>query len=471
MAQQHLDRLTPVDASFLHQEGPVSHMHIGGLTLMEGPPPTMEEFLEQIRKRLHLVPRYRHKLAHTALDSGRPVWVDDPSFNLDYHVRHTALPAPGRWEQLQDLTARIFSQQLDRSKPLWEMWLIEGLQENRFALITKTHHSLIDGIAGVDLATVLFDLSPDPPPLSHSGRPWEPHSEPGTAQLVAAGLLGAVRTGLALAEGAFDAVAHPERALARAREAAEGVGEIVWAGLNPAPETPLNVPIGPHRRFVSIASQLEDFKRVKNAFGGTVNDVILAVVAGALRSFLVSRGRRTEGVEMRALVPVSVRAEDEHHRGGNRIVVMRGPLPVYIADPLDRLRFVSQAMAGLKESKQALGAEVISGAQNFAPPTILAQASRLNFSTRLFNLIVTNVPGPQFPLYVLGREMLQAIPVAFLPENHALAIAIMSYNGQLNFGLLGDFDALPDIDLIAENIAAELATLLSLASETAATPA
>jgi WS/DGAT/MGAT family acyltransferase len=346
------------------------------------------------------------------------------------------------------------------------MWLIEGLEEDRFALITKTHHSLIDGIAGVDLATVLFDLSPDPPPLPTSGRPWQPHPEPGTAHLLASGLAGAVRTGIALAEGAMEAVAHPERALARAREAAEGVGEIIWAGLNPAPETPLNVPIGPHRRFVAVTSQLADLKTVKNAFGGTVNDVVLAVVAGALRSFLISRGRRTEGVEMRALVPVSVRTEADEG-GGNRIVVMRGPLPVYISDPLNRLRFVSSAMDGLKESKQALGAEVISGAQNFAPPTILAQASRLNFSTRLFNLIVTNVPGPQFPLYVLGREMLQAIPVAFLPENHALAIAIMSYNGQMNFGLLGDFDALPDIDKVGENIASELATLVSLAREAA----
>src|ERR1700719_4027362 len=325
------------------------------------------------------------------------------------------------------------------------MWLIEGLEDDRFALITKTHHSLIDGIAGVDLATVLFDISPDPPPVINSGRPWQPHPEPGTVHLVAAGLIGAMRAGVALAEGAIDAVSHPERALARAREAAEGVGEIVWAGLNPAPETPLNVPIGPHRRFFGIGCKLEDFKAVKNAFGGTVNDVVLAVVAGAMRSFLISRGRRTEGVEMRALVPVSVRTEGERDGTGNRIVVMRGPLPVYISDPVNRLRFVTQAMDGLKESKQALGAEVIAGAQNFAPPTILAQASRLNFSTRLFNLIVTNVPGPQFPLYVLGREMLQVIPVAFLPENHALAIAIMSYNGQMDFGLLGGFDALPDI--------------------------
>ena len=471
MAQKHLDRLTPVDASFLHQEGPNSHMHVGGLTIVEGPPPPMEEFLEQIRRRLHLVPRYRHKLAHTALDSGRPVWIDDPNFNLEYHVRHTALPTPGEPEQLRGLTARIFSQQLDRSKPLWEMWLIEGLKDDRFALISKTHHSLIDGIAGVDLATVLFDLSPDPPPIKHSGRVWRPHPEPGAPELVAAGLKGAVRAGIELAEGALDALAHPDRALARTREAAEGIGEIVWAGLNPAPETPLNVHIGPHRRFIGIDSRLEDFKLVKNAFGGTVNDVVLAVVAGALREFLISRGLRTEGVELRALVPVSVRAEDEHHQGGNRIVVMRGPLPVYIADPVQRLRFVSHAMDGLKESKQALGAEVIAGAQNFAPPTILAQASRLNFSTRLFNLLVTNVPGPQFPLYVLGREMLAAYPVAFLPENHALAIAIMSYNGQMNFGLLGDYDALPDIDLLGETIAGELAKLVALAREAVATPA
>jgi diacylglycerol O-acyltransferase / wax synthase len=465
MAQRHLDRLTAVDASFLHQEGSSSHMHVGGLTLVEGPPPAMEEFLEQIRRRLHLVPRYRHKLAHTALDSGRPVWVDDPSFNLEYHVRHTALPSPGKWDQLQNLTARIFSQALDRSKPLWEMWLIEGLEDDRFALISKTHHSLIDGIAGVDLATVLFDTAPSPPPLRHSGRPWKPNAEPDTTELVAVGVRAAVRAGVEMASAAVGALTHPERTLERAREAAEGVGEIVWAGLNPAPGTPLNVEIGPHRRFVGVAAQLEDFKLVKNALGGTVNDVVLAVVTGALRTFLIARGRATEGVEMRALVPVSVRTVGERHEGGNRIVVMRGPLPVYIVDPLQRLRFVSHAMDGLKESKQALGAEVIAGAQNFAPPTILAQASRLNFSTRLFNLIVTNVPGPQFPLYVLGRRMERVFPVAFLPENHALAVAIMSYAGEMNFGLLGDFDALPDIDSIGESIKEELAELVELARE------
>jgi diacylglycerol O-acyltransferase len=463
-----------VDASFLHQESPTSHMHVGGLTIVEGPPPSMDEFLEQIRRRLHLVPRYRHKLAYTALDSGRPVWVDDPSFNLEFHVRHTALPAPGSWEQLRNLTARIFSQALDRSRPLWEMWLIEGLAPDaheagsgpareRFALISKTHHSLIDGIAGVDLGTVLFDVTPDPAPIRHSGRAWKPHPEPDTTELVTAGLRGAIKAGTEMVSATLGALTRPERSLERAKEAAEGIGELMWAGLNPAPPTPLNVEIGPHRRFVGVAAQLEDFKLVKNVLGGTVNDVVLAVVTGALRSFLLARGVRTEGVEMRALVPVSVRTLGERHTMGNRIAAMRGPLPVYIADPLQRLRFVRHAMDGLKESKQALGAEVIAGAQNFAPPTILAQASRLNFSTRLFNLIVTNVPGPQFPLYVLGRRMERVYPVAFLPENHALAVAIMSYDGEMNFGLLGDFDALPDIDSIGESIAEELAELVRIA--------
>ncbi|MEN3284428.1 MAG: diacylglycerol O-acyltransferase / wax synthase, partial [Solirubrobacteraceae bacterium] len=257
--------------------------------------------------------------------------------------------------------------------------------------------------------------------------------------------------------------ARPGEALRSARIALEGLGEVAWAGLNPAPETPLNVEIGPHRRFCVVRNELADFKAVKDAFGGTVNDVVLAVVSGALRHWLQSRGVRTEGLELRALVPVSIRAQDERGMTGNRIAAMRGPLPVYIEDPVARLRTVKASMDGLKESKQAVGAEVLANVQNFAPPTVLAQASRLNFSTRLFNLIVTNVPGPQFPLYVRGRQLLDVFPVAFLPKNHALAIAIMSYNGRMNFGLLGDYDALPDIDVIGEGIRASLAELVTLA--------
>jgi WS/DGAT/MGAT family acyltransferase len=454
MGQAHGDRLSALDASFLAQEGPDSHMHIGAVALFEGPAPDYREFCDHIRGRLHLVPRYRQKLAVPPLETGRPLWVDDPSFNLDYHVRHTALPSPGSEEQLRNLAARIHSQQLDRNKPLWEVWLVQGLQDGRFALIFKTHHALVDGVSGVDLGTVLFDLSPVPQPVLHEGEPWVPQPEPSAAQLAARGLLGLARTPLDLAARALAAAGRPQETLESAREAVEGIAEVAWAGLNPAPPSPLNVPIGPHRRIAFVRGELEDFKRVKNAFGGTVNDVMLTAVAGGLRRWLQSRGVRVEGMELRGLVPVSIRlAGDEGHLG-NRIAAMRGPLPVYIEDPVARLQVVRRAMDGLKESKQAVGAEVLSSLEQFAPPTILAQASRLNFSTRLFNLLVTNVPGPQFPLYVLGRELQDLYPVAFLPRDHALAVAIMSYNGRIDFGLLGDYDALPDLDELADHLEA-----------------
>ena len=463
MAQAHGDRLTATDASFLAQEGSNSHMHVGAVTIFDGTAPTYDEFCQHIRSRLHLVPRYRQKLAFPPVETGRPLWVDDPTFNLEYHVRHTALPHPGEEHQLRALAARIVSQQLDRSKPLWETWLVEGLADGRFALISKTHHALVDGISGVDLATVIFDLVPEGTEIEHPDAPWRPQPEPSSIDLAARGIKGLVKTPLELAAKAVGAASRPAETAEAAREAIEGIGEIVWAGLNPAPDTPLNVPIGPHRRFVWTRHDLADFKAVKNAFGGTVNDVVLTVVAGGLRRWLRSRGVRTEGLELRALVPVSIRTKEEQHTLGNRLAVMRGPLPVYIEDPVARLRVVKQAMDGLKESKQAVGAEVLTGVQQFAPPTILAQASRLNFSTRLFNLIVTNVPGPQFPLYVLGRRLQDLFPIAFLPENHALAIAIMSYDGGIAFGLLGDYDAMPDLDAMGEYLEASLTELLTAA--------
>ena len=381
-------------------------------------------------------------------------------------MRHTALPKPGSDDQLRQLAGRIFSQRLDRSKPLWEVWLIQGLEEGRFALISKTHHALVDGVAGVDLATVLFDLGPVPTQVE-PGELWSPHPEPSDAELVAEGIKGLVRTPLSLAGRAVGALQNPGRSLEEVRGAAEGVGEIVWAGMNPAPDVPLNVPIGPHRRVRWVQSRLADFKEIKNSLGGTVNDSVLAVVAGALGRWLHTRGVRTEGLELRALVPVSIRTKDEHGALGNRIAAMRGPLPVYVGDPVERLRQVQESMGNLKQSKQALGAEVIAGLQDFAPPTLLAQASRVNFSTRLFNLIVTNVPGPQFPLYLLGREMQEIVPIAFLPENHALAIAIMSYNGKVDFGLLADYDAMPDLEELGAMLEESLAELLGEARKRA----
>jgi diacylglycerol O-acyltransferase / wax synthase len=463
MPQQHLDRLTSIDASFLHQEGPASHMHIGGVLVFEGPPPAFSDYLDHVRGRLHLVPRYRQKLATPPLETGRPLWVDDPSFNIEYHVRHTALPSPGSEEQLFNLAGRIASQRLDRSKPLWESWLVEGLEGDRFALIFKTHHSLVDGVSGVDLATVLLDLEREPEPPGTALEPWRPQREPTGAEMVLAGVRGFVGTALELVERTLQAATRPATTAGVLAEAAEGLGEIIWAGLNPAPETPLNVEIGPHRRFQIVRQQLDDYKEVKDALGGTVNDVVLTVVSGALAGWLRARGIRTEGLEMRALVPVSVRTETQRHTLGNQLTAMRGPLPVYISDPVARLRFISQAMDGLKESKQAVGAATLARVNNLAPPTILAQASRLNFSTRLFNLLVTNIPGPQFPLYVLGRRLDDLFPLAFLPQNHALAVAIMSYDGGIDFGLLGDYDALPDIDVIAAGMDESLAELLRAA--------
>lgn len=455
MAQEHLDRLTAVDASFLHQEDADSHMHIGAVTLFEGPPPPFVEVAEHIRSRLHLVPRYRQKLAYPPFETGRPLWIDDASFNIEYHVRHSALPAPGTEQQLHRLAARIASQQLDRSKPLWECWFVEGLEDNRYALIFKTHHALVDGVSGVDLATVLFDLAPSPPPQPEQ-EPWQPRPEPTSAELLAAGIAGFAKTTLSVAERTIVAATNPAAAVDALRDAAEGIGEVLWAGLNPAPETPLNVPIGPHRRYAVVRNRLDDFRYVKGVLGGTVNDVVLTVVSGALARWLRSRGVRTEGLELRALVPVSIRPKDQGRALGNQIVLMRGPLPVYIRDPVARLRFVKQQMDGLKESKQALGARVIADVQQMAPPTILAQASRLQFSTRLFNLIVTNVPGPQFPLFVLGRRMRAIYPMVPLAQNLALGIAIMSYDGTLAFGLNADFDALPDLELLAAQLAEAL---------------
>jgi len=458
----HLDRLSSTDASFLHQEGPASHMHIGGVLIFEGPPPDFADFVNHVRSRLHLVPRYRQKLATPPLESGRPLWVDDPDFNIEYHIRHTALPPPGSEEQLFLLASRIASQPLDRAKPLWENWLVEGLEDDRFALISKTHHALVDGVAGIDLATVLFDLEPNPPaPADEDLEPWKPRREPSSVELLVAGLRANVGLATGLVTRAVSAATRPVTTLGKLRDAAEGVGEIVWAGLNPAPETPLNVEIGPHRRYAVVRHQLDDYKTVKNAFGGTVNDVVLTVVSGGLARWLHSRGVRTEGLEMRALVPVSVRTETQRGTLGNKLTVMRGPLPIYIHEPVPRLRFVRRAMDGLKESKQAVGAATLTAVNELWPPTILAEASRLNFSTRLFNLLVTNIPGPQVPLYVLGRQLEDLFPLAFLPNNHALAVAIMSYNGGLDYGLLGDYDALPDIDVIAEGIDASLNELLA----------
>jgi diacylglycerol O-acyltransferase len=328
--------------------------------------------------------------------------------------------------------------------------------------VSKTHHAVVDGVSGVDLSAVLFDLSPEGRP-PEAAEPWVAQPEPTSAELAAHGLAGAVRAAADVATGALGAVSHPSEALERAREVAAGIGEVAWTALNAPPDTPFNVPPGPHRRIQIVRAGLDEFKLVKDTFGTTVNDVVLAVVTGALSYFLQSRGRRTDGLELRAAIPVSVRSEEQKGALGNQLTQLMAPLPVFLDDPLARLRYVKEAMDGLKESRQLLAASAIASLQGFAPPTLHAQASRLNFSGRFFNLLVTNVPGPQFPLYLLGHKLSEIFPIPFLAGERALAIAIISYDGKVGFGLLGDYDALPDLDVVAEGIEASLAQLEALA--------
>ena len=460
-----MDRLTAIDAAFLAQERSGSHMHIGSVMLFDGTAPTREEFLEHLESRLHLVPRYRQKLAFPRMELGRPLWVDDPRFNLDYHVRVTALPEPGSLEQLRLLAGRVFSQRLDRSKPLWEIWVVHGLEGERFGLINKTHHCLVDGVSGVDVTTVLFDLDPVPRQANgSSGDAWTPAPEPSDAVIAAQGIADVARTPLRLARDVVGAATNPGRTLGRRDGSPQGSGAMTL-NVQGAPGTPLNQTCGPHRRIHWIHTELDELKGIKNALGGTVNDVFLNVVSGALQRWLQVRGIRTEGLELRGAVPVSVRTQDERDQLGNKITLMVGPLPVYASDPVVRQRIVTDAMRHLKESKQALGAEVIAGLQDFAPPTVFAQASRLNFSPRMYNLLVTNVPGPQFPLYLLGRELRELVPVAFLAPEQTLAVAIMSYNGGVDIGLVGDYDAMPDLEDLAAMFEDAIAELREAAAD------
>ncbi|HSO99493.1 MAG TPA: wax ester/triacylglycerol synthase family O-acyltransferase [Solirubrobacteraceae bacterium] len=457
------DRLTGLDSSFLHLERDNAHMHVAGCAIFDGEPPAYEQLVSAIEERLHLVPRYRQRLAFVPLGQGRPVWVDDPHFNIGFHVRHTALPRPGGNIELKRLAGRVFSQPLDRGRPLWELWLVEGLADGRFALLSKTHHALVDGVSGVDIATVLFDASAEPMPAAPPEHEWQPKPLPSPAQLLGEALVERATVPAEFARGMRAVLRGPRGVARRAAEAAAAIGAFGAAGLSPAPPSRFNVRIGPHRRFTWVRGDLAQFKAVKNALGGTVNDVVLAAVAGALGSYLRHHGEVTDGVQLRAMVPVSVRADLERGALGNRVAAMWAPLPVGVEDPSERLHAISASMAGIKESGQAVGAQVLTQLSGFAPPTIMAQAARLQARQRLFNLVITNIPGPQFPLYVLGRELAALLPMVPLAENTTLGIAIMSYNGQLNFGLTADRDALADVEFLADELRGAIADLVQAA--------
>jgi WS/DGAT/MGAT family acyltransferase len=466
MPQRHMDRLTSFDTSFLANERENAHMAIGAVLMCEGTPPDPDDFLAHIRSRVHQLPRLRQRLLYPPLGLGTPFWVDHAEFDIHRHLRRARLPQPGTDDAFRTLVGELLAPPLDRRKPLWELILVEGFEDERFAIVYKTHHAMADGISAVDIGMLLFDVEPKVEP-DRTEVPWAPARTPSRLALLGHAASGIAATLARLGRWLRRASEQPARARTRAADGLAGLWEVTWNLARPAPKVPFNTTVGPGRSFHWATFDLASFKQAKNALGGTVNDVSLAVAAGALRRWLLERELPVDGLELKALVPVSIRTENEHGELGNKLTAMRGPLPVGVADPGERLRTVAAAMDDLKASKQPLGAEAIWGLndwfRDFAPPLLLGPTAAINFSTRLFNLLVTNFPGPQIPFYVLGRQLTAIYPVGFLAHDHTLAIAILSYHGQVSFGLLADPASMPDAERLVEHLNAAVEELLSAA--------
>lgn len=456
------DRLSPLDVSFLYLEGETTPMHVGGVCILESPPEGFDydRLVRIISDRISLVPRFRQKIRWVPGRLGNPVWVDDAEFDVTYHVRRSALPKPGTEEQLKELTARVQSRPLDRARPLWEIYLVEGLADGRIAIITKTHHAMVDGVAAVDIGAVILDLTREPRETPRED--WVPQREPSGASLVLGAVTSAVRKPADIVGTARANLADVRRVAGRAASIAGGLAATVRTTARSAPDSPLNADIGSQRRFGMARTELDDYKRVRKEHGGTVNDVVLATVAGALRTWLLTRGESVNGRVVRAMVPVSVRSESEQGALGNRVSSYFVDLPVGEPSPVVRLHQVSYAMSGHKDSGQSVGAEALVAISGFVAPTLHALGARVaaGFSRRLFNVVVTNVPGPQIPLYAAGAEMLEVFPVVPLAKGQAVSIGLTSYNGGVYYGLNADRDAMADIDVLAQCIEESLAELV-----------
>ncbi len=463
------ERLRSDDLAFLVAESASAPMHNATLEVFQPPPDGFDydRLVALIADRIAFVPRYRQRIRTVPGWLANPVWVDDDDFDLTFHVRRSALPRPGSMGQLRDLVGRIMSRQLDRNRPLWEVYLIEGLEHGRFAILSKSHQVLVDGVSTVDLGQVILDVDPKPRDTVPDG--WRPMPEPSQPSLVA--------------QAVTDSLRHPLVAAGTVRENAEGalrsaaaVGTHLWdqvgalAGRRSGADSPLATALSEQRRFVTVATELEDYRRVRRVHGGTVNDVVLATVTGGLRSWLMTRAESVHGSRsLRAMVPMSVIDSDlEPTSLGSQVAGHLLSLPIGESSPVVRLHQVSYALKAHKETGRAVAADRLAGVAGFAPTTFHALGSRVAAAEtrRVFNLVITNVPGPQFPLYAAGAQMLESYPVPPLLPGHALAIGVTSYDGHVYYGLNGDRDALPDLDVLGQCLREALEELVDSASDT-----
>lgn len=463
-----MQRLGPQDASFLYLETPNVHQHVGGLAILDpstapGGTLTYDDLVAVLASRVHLAPRFRQKVLFPPLAVGRPVWVDDAAFDLSFHLRRAALPKPGGRRELIDYVQRVISRPLDRTKPLWEAYLIEGMQDGLSAVLTKVHHAMVDGMAAIDLASAVYDFSPEPQVLTPP--PWKPEPEPTRYELfedaVREQLTHPVQGFVDLAQRTLE---RPSRAAHEVGDIVEGLREIVGRGVF-APPSPFNHPVGPNRRFAMADAPVQTFRDIKRALKATVNDVVLATVAGGLYRLLRHRKEPTRDRVLRAMVPVSIRTKDERSIMGNRVSSIFVDLPVGAMGAKRRLATITQQTRSLKESNQAVGAEFLINIGTWAPPTIHAMAARAASRSRVINLVVSNVPGPQIPMYIAGARLLAQYPIMPIAQNMGLSIAVTSLAGTMAFGITADWDTLPDIGFLAQAIDDSLAELRKAAGK------
>jgi diacylglycerol O-acyltransferase len=463
-----VDHLSALDALFVNAEDGVTHLHIGSCAIFAGPQPRFEDIVTLIDSKLPLIPRYRQKLRTIPGWLGQPLWVDDSRFDLRYHVRHSALPAPNGDAELETLVGRLMSQQLDRSRPLWEAWVIDGLTDDRWALVSKVHHCMVDGVSGTDMMGVLLDRTPAAATARHDS--WSPNAEPGAVGLVLRALRGMVPVSVRQTGELVSTLASPRRAL----DVLGGLRSLA-SHLRPAPDLSIEGTIGAHRRYAAARCMLDDARAVRTAFGGSINDVVLTVITGAFREVLLRRGDTIDDATIRTLVPVSVRAIGDT-TPSNQVSLILAELPVGIADPLERLAAVRQMMDRLKRSHQVEAGQAIVAAAELAPPLLQAVAVRggsallRRTSQHSVNTVTTNVAGPPYPLFALGRGMLEYLPFVPLSPGVRIAVATLSYNGHLAFGITGDYDTVPDVHFMAERIEAAMATLREHADVTTPPP-